>query len=164
MESLPLLISENDVNKQPPVTLVSPTNPTPTQTLFLSNIDQTVAFPVETLFFFDSPTSEDIVETVKRSVSEVLLIPYYFMAGRLNFNFQTRRLELVCNNAGVLFVGASSKLTIKDLGDVSSPNPAFQHLISRTYGFRSLAETPIWTIQARFMFGRILISAERKKS
>ncbi|KAK1292335.1 Rosmarinate synthase [Acorus calamus] len=107
---------------------------------------------------------EDIVETVKRSISEVLLIPYYFMAGRLNFNFQTRRLELVCNNAGVLFVGASSKLTIKDLGDVSSPNPSFQHLISRTFGFRSLAETPIWTIQARFMFGWTLTYAEIKKS
>nr|DAD38015.1 TPA_asm: hypothetical protein HUJ06_008656 [Nelumbo nucifera] len=102
-------ISNQDVVKEEPVTLFSPKNPTPVEKVFLSNIDQAVAFPVETVFFFEVPPCKtswtlDISERMKKSVSEVLLIPYYFMAGRLNFNLETKRLELVCSNAGVPFV------------------------------------------------------------
>ncbi|XP_058082335.1 acyltransferase GLAUCE-like [Magnolia sinica] len=139
------------------VTLISPKNPIPIETVFLSNIDQTVAFPVETVFFFETLASvpkSDIVERVKASVSVFLLVPYYFMAGRLNFNLESNRLELVCNNAGVPFVGATSMLRLKDLGNVSLPNPSFQHLILRTDLFKSLKEIPLFTIQVtRFKCG-----------
>ena len=95
--------------------LVSPKNPIPFETVFLSNIDLAVTFPVETLFFFEVPPSkcsstEDISERVKRAVAEVLLVLYYFLAGRLYFNHESKRLELLCNNAGVLFVRATSGL------------------------------------------------------
>ena len=146
------LLTEQDVMKEVPVTLISPRHPTSIETVFLSNIDQTVAFPVESVFFYEAPPSEwtptsDIIEKVRRSVSEVLLIHYYFMAGRLNFNLETKRLELLCNNAGVLFVGAKSNLRLKEVGNLSIPNPSFQHLILRTEGFKSLADTPVFTIQ-----------------
>ncbi|ONK77370.1 uncharacterized protein A4U43_C02F5820 [Asparagus officinalis] len=146
------LLTSQDVVKEVPVTLVSPVHPTPTEVVFLSNIDQTVAFPVETIFFYEAPHGDatitsDITERVRRSVSDVLLIHYYFMAGRLNLNVKTKRLELVCNNAGVLYVGAKSNLSLKELGNLSLPNPSFQHLILRTDSFKSLADTPIFTIQ-----------------
>ncbi|XP_008786402.1 omega-hydroxypalmitate O-feruloyl transferase-like [Phoenix dactylifera] len=152
-------ITDNDVRRGGIVSLVSPRNPTPIKTVYLSNIDQTVAFPVQTVFFYEVPPGGgtprfDATDRVRRSVSEVLLIPYYFMAGRLNFNLQTKRLELVCNNAGVLFAGATSSLSLNELGNLSLPNPSFRHLVLQTEGFESLPETPIFTIQVtRFKCG-----------
>ncbi|KAH7678739.1 Transferase protein, partial [Dioscorea alata] len=149
-------LREEDIIKKETVTLVSPTNPNPTQRVYLSNIDQTVAFPVETIFFFESleSSTNDVIEKVKRAISEEFLIPYYFMAGRLGYNEESKRLELVCNNGGVLFVGATSRLKLSDLGDVSSPNPSFHHLILRIDGSLSLNDTPLFTIQVtRFSCG-----------
>lgn len=147
-----VLIKDHDIEKEEPIPLVSPRNPTPIQTHFLSNLDQTAAFPVETLFFFrpfpSERTSIDILEKVKKSVSDVLLIPYYFMAGRLDFNLHSNRLELVCNNAGALFVGARSRLGLKDLGNVALPNRSLRCLLLRVDGFMKLSETPLLTIQA----------------
>ncbi|KAH0460083.1 hypothetical protein IEQ34_010746 [Dendrobium chrysotoxum] len=153
------LLSEENVRKEKPVTLVSPRNPTPIEILYLSNIDQTVAFNVETVFFYEVPEgaqadASSIIELVKQAVSDVLLIPYYFMAGRLRFNFDEGRLELVCNNKGVLFVGAMSSLELKELGNLSFPNPSFQHLILPTEGFHDHADTPVFSIQVtRFRCG-----------
>lgn len=143
-------IGEQDIRKKEPIILTSPKNPTPIETVFLSNLDQTVAFPVETIYIYE-PTKvfkhEDIEETLRNSLSQVLLIPYYFMAGRMNFNLQTNRMELVCNNAGIYFVGATTSLEIKDLKDVCAPNPSFQHLLLRTDMFKDLSETPLLTVQ-----------------
>ncbi|KAK4433925.1 Rosmarinate synthase [Sesamum alatum] len=103
-------ITDQDLVKEEPILLLSPRNPVPTETIFLSNIDQTVTFPVETVFFYEVPPNMASASTlgiagkVKKAVEEVLLVPYYFMAGRLNFNDEAKRLELVCNNAGALFV------------------------------------------------------------
>ena len=146
-------LTDHDIVKEEPVTLVSPKNPIPFETVFLSNIDQTVAFPVGTVFFFEvlpsmKNSSLNIAEKVKESVSDVLLVPYYFMAGRLNFNLETSRLELVCNNAGALFVSATSKLRLKDLGDLHLPNPSFVHLIVRIGRPKDLVGAPLLTIQA----------------
>lgn len=136
------------------MTLFSPNNPTPVETIFLSNIDQAVAFPVETVFFFEVPPNRSssstlgIAELVKKSLAEVLLVPYYFMAGRLNFNHETKRLELLCNNAGVLFVSAAAPgLALKDLGNLSVPNSTLHHLIHRPGIYKSLAKTPLFTVQ-----------------
>ncbi|XP_042516246.1 omega-hydroxypalmitate O-feruloyl transferase-like [Macadamia integrifolia] len=154
-----ITITSQDVTKEEPETLVSPKNPKPLQTFFLSNIDQAVCFPVETVFFFEGLpcgflSTLDVAERVKRSVSELLLIPYYFMAGRLNFNVETDRLELICNNAGVVFVSATSRLALKDLGDLSLPNPSFHHLIHQPDLSKSLLEKPLLTMQVtRFKCG-----------
>lgn len=146
-----ILLTDQGILKEKPVSLFSPSNPVPIETIFLSNIDQAVTFPVETVFFYEVPpnrASADIVEKVKKAVEEVLLIPYYFMAGRLNFNDGTKRLELICNNAGVLFVSAKSRFSLKDLGNLSQPNPTFHHFIHRPGIYKSLAETAVFTIQA----------------
>ncbi|URE38921.1 Omega-hydroxypalmitate O-feruloyl [Musa troglodytarum] len=152
-------LTELDVERGETCALLSPSNPTPMKTIHLSNIDQTAAFPVETVFFYETTpdgaeSTFDIIESVKRSVSEELLVPYYFMAGRVLYNVETKRLELVCNNAGALFAGATSSLSLKELGDLSAPNRSFQRLVLRAEGFGSLPETPIFTIQVtRFRCG-----------
>ncbi|XAR57101.1 Omega-hydroxypalmitate O-feruloyl transferase [Bertholletia excelsa] len=152
MESTILLTSQ-DVTKQEPIKLFSPQNPTPFEIIFLSNIDQAVVFPVETVFFFrvsessESSSTVGVCELVKRAVSEELLVPYYCLAGRLSFNHGSKRLELLCNNGGVLFVGAESRLAMEELGDLSLPNPNFHHFVHRPGLYKSLDETPLLTIQ-----------------
>lgn len=42
--------------------------------------------------------------------------------GRMNFNHESNRLELVCSHAGVPFVSATSEHALNDLGDYRSPN------------------------------------------
>ncbi|XP_011071659.1 omega-hydroxypalmitate O-feruloyl transferase-like [Sesamum indicum] len=154
-------ITDQDLVKEEPILLMSPRNPVPTETIFLSNIDQAVTFPVETVFFYEVPpnmasaaSTVGIAGKVKKAVEEVLLVPYYFMAGRLNFSDETKRLELVCNNAGALFVSAKSRFCLKDLGNLSHPNPSFHHFVLRPGIYKSLAETALFTIQVtRFECG-----------
>ncbi|XVE82127.1 hypothetical protein DITRI_Ditri15bG0121900 [Diplodiscus trichospermus] len=159
MDYCTISITNHDLVKEEPVTLISPKNPMPHETIFLSNIDQAVTFPVETVFFFQVPQEEscstlDISVRVKQAVAEVLLVPYYFMAGRLSFNQEGNRLELVCNNAGVLFVSATSRLRLKDLGNLSLPNSKFNHFVHRPGLYKSLDETALFTIQVtRFACG-----------
>ncbi|XP_022760547.1 omega-hydroxypalmitate O-feruloyl transferase-like [Durio zibethinus] len=161
MDYFTISVTNQDLVKEEPITLVSPKNPMPVETIFLSNIDQAVTFPVETVFFFEVPDQDeissstlDISLTVKQAVADVLLVPYYFMAGRLSFNHQTNRLQLLCNNAGVLFVSATSRLRLKDLGNLSLPNSTFHHFVHRPGLYKSLDETALFTIQVtRFACG-----------
>ncbi|KAK8921971.1 Omega-hydroxypalmitate O-feruloyl transferase [Platanthera zijinensis] len=154
-----LLLTEQNVKKSKPITLFSPSNPAPMETLYLSNIDQTVAFNVETVFFYEVPevlgaAASDIVRRVRLAVSEVLLVPYYFMAGRLRCNLLSNRLELVCNNKGVLFTGATASLRLKELGNLSFPNPSFQNLILSAEESGDLSNSLVLSIQVtRFRCG-----------
>lgn len=149
-----ICLSNQDVVKEEAILLFSSSNPTPMETIFLSNIDQTVAFPVETIFFFQVPphtSTANISQVVRKAMEDVVLGPYYFMAGRLKFNNEANRLELVCNNGGVSFVDASCSLALNDLPNLSLPNPTFHHLIHRPaplFTTLPLAQTPIFTIQA----------------
>ncbi|KAF6136021.1 hypothetical protein GIB67_006913 [Kingdonia uniflora] len=143
-------ITDQDIVKEDPKTLVSPKNPTLIP--IVSNIDQTLLFPVGSVFFYEVTTGSivlDVAERVKKSVSDVLLVPYYFMAGRLKFNGEASWFELVCNSAGVLFVSAISRLSLKDLGDLRHPNQLFPHLILRTSRSKDdITKTPRFTVQA----------------
>ncbi|KAJ4847055.1 hypothetical protein Tsubulata_037448 [Turnera subulata] len=160
-----ICITNRDVVKEDPVKLVSSNNPSPVETVYLSNIDQAVSFNVETIYLFEvapskSSSTQDVSDRVKKAVEDTLLVPYYFMAGRLNINEKTKRLELVCDNSGVLFVSASSRLELKDLGNLSLPNPTFHHFIHRPGLYKSLAETALLTIQAMLYYLNIYKSQD----
>lgn len=153
----PVLICRSNIKVGEIVKLV-PSKPTPTGILYLSNIDLAVVFPVETIYFFapptsDKPSTEDIVDKMKDWLSR-LLVPYHFLAGRLQLNPGDGRLELNYNRSGILFAGASSELTLAQLGDVSCPNPSFSNLFVRTDEFKELSNTPLMSMQVtRFKCG-----------
>lgn len=110
---------------------VVPAQSTPSEALFLSNIDQTVAFPVETVHFYTPKPCMDpknLVEKIRVALSE-LLVSYYPLAGRMRFNPEKGRLEIDCNAAGVLLAAASSELIMEDLGEIGFVNPGFRSLI-----------------------------------
>ncbi|KAL0548380.1 hypothetical protein IC582_012829 [Cucumis melo] len=142
----PLSISDEDILKDEPQKLLSPSNPTPEETIFLSNIDLAVAFTVETVYFFEDGSAAEMSRIVKRALA-ILLVPYYFLAGRFQTNRESGRLELACNNAGVLFVNAKSKVRMKDLGDLSLPNPSFGRFVHRPGLNTNLHERALFTVQ-----------------
>ncbi|CAK9318532.1 unnamed protein product [Citrullus colocynthis] len=146
MTVVPFSITDEELLKDEPLKLLSPTNPTPEETIFLSNIDLAVAFTVETVYFFEDGPAAEISNIVKRALA-ILLVPYYFLAGRLQKNRESGRLELACNNAGVLFVNAKSKVRLKDLGDLSLPDPSFCHFVHRPGLHRNLHERALFTVQ-----------------
>ncbi|XP_051152882.1 acyltransferase GLAUCE-like [Andrographis paniculata] len=147
-------LTDEDMMKEEPISLFSPANPIPTETIFLSNIDQAVTFPVETLFFYAAAGTADVAAMVRTAVERVLLVPYYFMAGRLRWSGDAQRLELVCNNSGVLFVSARTRVSLDDLGDLSNPNADFSRFVHRPGLYKSFEDTPIFTIQVtRFECG-----------
>lgn len=146
MTVVPFSITDEELLKDEPLKLLSPTNPTPEETIFLSNIDLAVAFTVETVYFFEDGPAKEISNIVKRALA-ILLVPYYFLAGRLQMNRESGRLELACNNAGVLFVNAKSKVRLKDLGDLSLPDPSFCHFVHRPGLHRNLHERALFTVQ-----------------
>ncbi|KAJ8551660.1 hypothetical protein K7X08_021675 [Anisodus acutangulus] len=111
--------------------LVFPSEETQKKTMFLSNIDQVLNFDVQTLHFFNANpefSPEIVTERLRIALSKVL-VPYDFLAGRLKMNQESKRLEFDCNCSGAVFLVASSELTLKDIGDLVYPNPAFRKLI-----------------------------------
>ncbi|KAH0471113.1 hypothetical protein IEQ34_000836 [Dendrobium chrysotoxum] len=126
------------------------------------NRDHTVTFNVKTVYFNEVPEgaqadASSIIKLAKQAISNVLLIPYYFMAGRLGFNFDEERLELACQNKGVLFVGAMISLKLKELSNLSFSNPLFQLLILPIEGFHDLVDTPIFSVQKK-----VVVVVDRK--
>ncbi|PHU00055.1 hypothetical protein BC332_29842 [Capsicum chinense] len=99
--------------------------------MFLSNIDQVLNFDVQTLHFFNANPEfppEIVNERLRIALSRVL-VTYDFLAGRIKMNQESKRLEFDCNGAGAVFMVASSELTLKEIGDLVYPNPAFRQLI-----------------------------------
>jgi omega-hydroxypalmitate O-feruloyl transferase len=96
---------------------------------------------VETLHFFDRE-GEDVAQIVVISLSK-LLVPYDYMAGRLNLNPEEGRLEIDCNGGGALFAAATSELTLDQLPDIVYPNPAFTRLILQDYEYDKHQDLPL---------------------
>lgn len=138
--------------------IIVPPEPTPRdQILFLSNLDQVVLYPIETIYIFPAKGSTEstvcVADRLGRAL-EKLLVPYYFMAGRLKINSSQNRLELKCNNAGVPFAGASSELTFDELGDLTHVTPAFSSLLLQFQHPESLSDLPLISVQVtRFKCG-----------
>ncbi|MCO5600198.1 hypothetical protein L7F22_054307 [Adiantum nelumboides] len=132
------------------------------EVMFLSNLDQVVLYPIETVYFYplhnNVPTSTEVVPHKLKEALRRLLVPYDFMAGRLHLNRHLFRLELLCNNAGVLFAAAYADVNLADVGDVTFPNPGFASLVLQVRHATSLAQLPLTTVQVtRFKCGGFTI-------
>lgn len=157
------LITHLDVEVEEPE-MVVPAEPTEECSLFLSNIDQVVAYVVDTVYFYTpqgedkSVASADVVGELKEALGKVL-VPYHFMAGRLKLNLEKGRLEIDCNRAGALFAAANCDLNLSDLGDVTYPNPVFRNLVLQGVHARKFgANPPLLMMQVtRFKCGGVVL-------
>lgn len=107
---------------------VVPAEPTWTGRFPLAEWDQVGTIThVPTVYFYDKPPeSWNVVETLKNSLSRVL-VHFYPMAGRLRW-LPRGRFELDCNAAGVTFTEAESEAVLTDFNDYS-PTPEFEKLM-----------------------------------
>ena len=105
--------------------LVTPAGDTPTKALRLSPLDLMLANSGHTpvVRFYRRRTTDDVffdVTGLKTALGKAL-VAFYPMAGRLRADADGR-LEIDCNNEGMLFLIAHSRLTIDDFGDFK-PSP-----------------------------------------
>ncbi|OWM75035.1 hypothetical protein CDL15_Pgr021386 [Punica granatum] len=137
-----------DCSYTAPSSLIRPSSPTPTGTLYLSNLDDQhfLRFSIKYLYLFETSVPSD---TLKRSLSRVL-IDYYPLAGRLRTSCpgDDRKLEVDCNGEGALFAEASMDLTAEEvLGLARRPNRSWRKLLYRVEG-QSFLNVPPLVVQA----------------
>ena len=133
------------------VLTIIPSFPTPQEPLFLSNIDQTVAFPVETAYFYRAKPCMDPMSLVGRlrdALSE-LLVTYYPLAGRVKFNVDEDRMEIDCNAKGVFLASATSEHSLGDLGEISFVNPGYKSFVLTP---TNEVDPPIVTLQVYLLY------------
>lgn len=117
------------------VSTVVPIMPTVRHRMFLSNLDLTFS-NTRLLLFYKTESLEDAfckkVETLKRSLSSVL-VDFYPFAGRLDIHGgESGRPEVDCNDEGVEFVESSINMPFEDV-----KKDEFQH---KSF-FKELAQT-----------------------
>ncbi|XP_057835024.2 hydroxycinnamoyltransferase [Cryptomeria japonica] len=98
--------------------VVKPAIQTPTQTMFLSNLDFSwLPFNnVQRLFFYtQSPLNDysSLIQGMRESLSSILVY-FYPLAGRLKKG-ESGRMEVDCNDEGVEFMEASINIPFQDL-------------------------------------------------
>ncbi|KAK9735840.1 hypothetical protein RND81_04G232000 [Saponaria officinalis] len=128
----PPLLQDLKVTKNDSTLIFSPKE-SDKKSMFLSNIDQVLNFEVQTLHFFTKnpnfPTKK-VFEMIKNAL-EKILVPYYFLGGRIRVNNETGRIEIDCKNGGIGYVVASSEYKLDELGDLVYPNPSFEQLVTK---------------------------------
>ncbi|XP_057418990.1 spermidine hydroxycinnamoyl transferase-like [Lotus japonicus] len=139
---------------------VKPIEPTWYGRLALSEWGQTgVITHVPTIYFYrPSRDSSTMATTLRDSLSRVL-VPFYPLAGRLQWTDENDgRLELECNAMGVKFIEAESSLTLNNFGDFSSSSE-YQHLIPSVDYTLPIHVWPLFLVQfTRFACGGVCIS------
>ncbi|KAJ1700427.1 hypothetical protein LUZ63_000206 [Rhynchospora breviuscula] len=97
--------------------LIVPSEKTPKNPLWLSNLDITARKGYTTTVYFyrsNKNTSLDFsVESLKLSLAKTL-VPFYLLAGRLGTD-KNGRMQINCTGEGVLFVVAHSDATLEDI-------------------------------------------------
>ncbi|KAJ1411866.1 Transferase [Sesbania bispinosa] len=129
-------------------TVVLPAEETKKGLYFLSNLDQNIAYPVRTVYFYKSASrgNEDVAQVIKDSLSKIL-VHYFPMAGRLTISSEGK-LIVDCTEEGVVFVEAEANCMIEDLGDVSKADlETLGKLVYDIPGARNILEIPPLLIQ-----------------
>ncbi|KAG0474175.1 hypothetical protein HPP92_016032 [Vanilla planifolia] len=131
--------------------MVKPASPTPSSTIWLSNLDLFAAwYHVPTIYFFRpaasiaTPSATDL----KLSLSRVL-VPYYAFAGRFTRSPDGRR-EIKCTAEGAYFAEAVSELSLDEFG-VYTPSVENCRLLVPAHGSnpsdKNEESTPILLVQ-----------------
>ncbi|KAI3927480.1 hypothetical protein MKW92_005163 [Papaver armeniacum] len=103
-------------------TMVVPAEETEKGLYFLSNLDQTNPWTVQTIYLFkasEEKGNELAAATIKDALSKVLVY-YYPLAGRLTKGQDgDTRLYVDCTGEGVVFVEAETDTTIEEIKDIT---------------------------------------------
>ncbi|XP_050209212.1 alcohol acyltransferase 9 [Mercurialis annua] len=117
------------------VTVIKPSNSTPTRFLTLSALDSQLflRFTIEYLFVYKPSPGLDhgsITARVKSALANIL-VPYYPLAGRVRAKPDGSSLEVICRAQGALFIEAiSDNITINDFDKAPSYVEQWKKLLS----------------------------------
>ncbi|KAL4355976.1 hypothetical protein AHAS_Ahas09G0040500 [Arachis hypogaea] len=130
---------------------VTPKEETPNGVLWLAENDQVPRWSHQSILYIYKPKhseSEDdfnvFVERMRESLSHIL-VPYYPLAGRLNW-IQGGRLKLDCNAKGAMLLEAQSNKSMAEYGDFS-PSQPIKELIPTVDYSRPIEELPLLLAQ-----------------
>uniref|UniRef100_A0A804NRB3 Uncharacterized protein n=1 Tax=Zea mays TaxID=4577 RepID=A0A804NRB3_MAIZE len=102
--------------------LVAPSEETPRQPLWLSNLDLAVPRTHTPLvYYYPAPGTGSFAPDRLRAALGAALVPFYPLAGRLGVG-PDGRLQIECNSKGALFVVANADLTGADVFDDYEPS------------------------------------------
>ncbi|PON83704.1 Transferase [Trema orientale] len=109
--------------------LVKPAEKTPGESIWLSSVDLSNNHVYARIVYFYRPNgaSNFFNSTLLKEALSKVLVPFYPMAGRFRHG-NSGRLEIDCNDEGVLLVVADSSFTVDDFGDFA-PTPELRKLI-----------------------------------
>uniref|UniRef100_A0AAU6QES8 Rosmarinate synthase n=1 Tax=Nepeta nuda TaxID=1533225 RepID=A0AAU6QES8_9LAMI len=138
-------------------TMVRPAAETPSGSVWLSNLDLLSPANYHTLsvHMYRHDGSAEFFEAValKEALSRAL-VEFYPYAGRLKMN--GNRLEIDCNNEGILLVDAESDGTLEELGDFA-PRPDL-NLIPKVDYAKGISTYPLMLFQiTRFKCGGVCL-------
>ncbi|OMP09875.1 Transferase [Corchorus olitorius] len=124
------------------------------QTIELSGLDRISPAILYTVFFYKSndltvfteEDDQDHVERAKKALQKVL-IPWYPAAGRFRINEGSGKLEIDCNNQGVVFVSAVADSKLEELGRLHEYKTCYENLVPVFPEASDVSENPIAVIQ-----------------
>ncbi|OAY67014.1 Omega-hydroxypalmitate O-feruloyl transferase, partial [Ananas comosus] len=153
------LIGKELIVKQGEPTLVPPAEETQKGLYFLSNLDQNIAVPVQTIYCFksDERGNEEAATAVKDALSKVL-VHYYPLAGRLAISAEGK-LIVDCTGEGAVLVEAEADCDMEDVGDITKPDPpTLGKLVYNIPGAKNILEIPPLVVQVtKFRCGSFVL-------
>ncbi|WCJ40173.1 HXXXD-type acyl-transferase family protein [Euphorbia peplus] len=129
-------------------TLVAPEKETDKGLYFLSNLDQNIAVIIRTVYCFKSETkgNQDCARVLKEALKKVL-VHYYPLAGRLTISSEGK-LIVDCNGEGAVFVEAEANCALKQIGDITKPDPdTLSMLVYDIPGAKNILQMPPLVVQ-----------------
>ncbi|PON77785.1 Transferase [Parasponia andersonii] len=143
-------------------TLVKPAEKTPRHSLWLSDLDLLYdERRAACIYFYKSNGASNFFDlaVLKEALARVL-VPYYPVAGRLRHD-DDGRLEINCNEEGVLFIVAESSSAIDDFGDLIT-SPELPKLTAPAPDYSAgVSSFPLMTLQITyFKCGGVSLSVD----
>ncbi|KAI3907873.1 hypothetical protein MKW92_029979 [Papaver armeniacum] len=133
--------------------MVVPVEVTERRSMFLSNIDQSVNLYCGAIGFFSATPNfppDLIAKKLELGLKRLLAEHYDFLAGRLKWD----------SKQGPGFITASSKLSLEEVGDLHSPNPAFEQLAPQNFNKLWPKDQPLFIMQVTaFKCGGVSVAA-----
>lgn len=148
--------------------LVQPSEKTPKQCLWTSNIDQLFRMHMPSVYFYKPITKNGFFvdndffdsSVLKDGLSKTLVY-FYPVAGRLKRDeLNGGRFEIDCNGEGVMFYEAETDSVLDDLHDFI-PNEQLKQLIPKLDNSMDISSYPLLLIQVRSSYLMLLFSSFR---
>lgn len=136
--------------------IVRPKTLQPPKLLNLSNLDRQCPALMYLVFFYKPPLSNNfskneislgrVFDSLRLDLEETLSV-WHPAAGRLSLNQEDGKLDLWCNNEGVVLAEAVAQVKVSELGDLSQYNEFFEKLVYKPDFDGNLSKMPLVVAQ-----------------